>query len=144
MLLQATGRGASHLPYTFLLAIGQDESPGGKALFPSFYDTKVNNTLKAVLNKLHVPYANRYSSHGFRRGAANELKTKGSQWSTIASIVEWESLSFLGYVDITPELDRDLSKLLIEVEDLDSDLDDEVMSLGLGPRPDVCASDFGR
>ena len=100
--------------------------PGAK-LFSNYYDTKVNNTLKAVLRKLKIPNAERYSSHGFRRGAANELKTRGSQWSAILSLGEWRSLAFLGYVDLTPELDRDTSKLLLETDDdVESDLGGEV------------------
>ena len=72
----------------------------------------------------------RYSSHGLRLGAANVLKTKGSLWPTIASLDDWRSLAFSGYVDLTPELDRDMSRLLIETEDLESYLGDEVRTLG--------------
>ena len=98
----------------------------GNKLSPIYYDAKVNQTLKAVLGKLQVVSTERYSSHCFRRGAANELKTKGSQRSTVISMGEWRSLAFLGYVDITPELDRDMAKLLMETDDLVSDLEPEV------------------
>ena len=74
----------------------------GAKLFPNYYDTKSNNTIKAVLAKLGIANAHRYSSHGFRRGAANELKSKGSQWPTVATLGEWRSLAFTGYVYLTP------------------------------------------
>ena len=56
----------------------------------------------------------RYSAHGFRRGAAFELQSTGSQWSTVATIGDWRSLAFKGYVDLTNELSRDLSRLLAD------------------------------
>lgn len=99
----------------------------------------MNNTLKAVLAKMGIENAKSYTSHGFRRGAANELRTKGPQWSTVATLGEWRSLAFRGYVDITAELDRDMSKLLAETEDLDSDPEEEVRSLCANPY----RSDFG-
>ena len=69
-----------------------------------------------MLGRLKVEHAARYSSHGFRRGAANELKTKGPQWSAIATLGEWRSLAFKGYIDLTQELSRDMSKLLAETD----------------------------
>ena len=45
---------------------------------------------------------------------------------------EWRDLSFMGYVDLTPELGRDAAKLLIETDDIDSDLEDEAQSPGAG------------
>ena len=115
----------------------------GAKLFSSYYDAKVNKTINAVLSKLNVPHAQRYSSHGFRRGAANELKTSGSQWSLVATLGDWRSLALRGYVDVTPEMDRDMANLLIETEDIDSDLNDEAGTLGAGAhlRPE---SDYGR
>ena len=60
----------------------------------------------------------------------------------MVSLGEWRSLAFRGYVDITPDLDRDMSKLLLETDDLESDLNDEV---GLWARHSASfASDFGR
>ena len=108
----------------------------GQLLFPSFYATKVNTTLKAVMSKLKIPHARQYSSHAFRRGAANELKTKGSQWSTVATLGDWRSLAFRGYMDLTQELDRDMAKLLIETEQLHSEEEEEVRSLGAGSELD--------
>ena len=105
----------------------------GEKLFPSYYATKTNNTLKAVLKKLDVPHAGKYSSHGFRRGAANELRATGSPWSVIATVGGWKSLAFRGYVDLTQEVDRDMAKLLIETEQLDSEPELEVRLWAQGP-----------
>ena len=55
-------------------------------------------------------------------GASNELKTNGYPWPTVATVGDWRALAFKGHVDLTPELDRDLSKMLIEVDDIDADL----------------------
>ena len=63
---------------------------------------------------MELPHAERYSSHGFRRGTSSELQTAGSQWSTVATIGDWRSLAFNGYVDSANEHSRDLSRLLDE------------------------------
>ena len=94
--------------------------PGDK-LFPIFYFNKVNITLESVLLMLDIPHANRYSSHAFRLGAANELKSKGSQWPTIATLGGWRCLAFRGYLGLTLELDRDMSKILAEPDLIISD-----------------------
>ena len=89
----------------------------------------MNTTIKAALANLLAPYAQSYTSRGFRRGAAHELKTKGSQWAFVAGLGEWRSLAFKGYVDATLEVARDMSKLLIETDVL-SDEEAEVLTLG--------------
>ena len=73
-----------------------------------------------------LPNASRYRSHAFRRGASQELKEKGSQWPTIATLGDWRSLAFHGYVDIADDLARDMSKLLAEDVDLASGGDEQV------------------
>ena len=123
---QPSGETHQLRPDRFFWPLIRQRLRSGTKLFPRYYDAKVNNALKAVLCKLNISSAQRYSSHGFRRGAANELKTRGSRWSTAMSLGEWRSLSFKGYVDLTPELGRDTSKLLLENDDLESDLDGEV------------------
>ena len=97
--------------------------------------TKFNSALKDVITKLSIPYASRYNSHGFHRGVSNGMKTQGSRWATVATLGEWRSLDFKRYVDITGELDRDMSKLQVETD----------MVYGHWARaPDKLASDFGR
>ena len=100
----------------------------GELLFPGYYGANVNTTLKRVLSKLQAPYAQSYSSHGFRRGASQELKEKGSQWPTVMSLGTWRSLAFRGYVDTTLDVERDMSKLLIETDELSDE--EEVLTSG--------------
>ena len=76
-----------------------------------------------MCEKIGLPNAPRYSSHAFRRGAAQELKEKGAQWSTIATLGGWRSLAFRGYVDLTADIARDMSKLLAEEVAFASDED---------------------
>ena len=54
-------------------------------------------------------------------GAAQELQQHGSQWTTVATLGDWRSIAFKGYLDLTNQLSRDLSKLLAEEINLDSD-----------------------
>ena len=79
--------------------------------------------------KLSIPYARSYSPHGFRRGAAQELKENGSQWPTVMGAGCWRSLAFRGYVDAALDVERDTSKLLIETDIL-SDEELEVRTVG--------------
>ena len=104
----------------------------GELLFPAFSAQNVNRTIKAVFAKLNIPFSESYTSHGYRRGATQELKEKGSQWPIIASIGEWRSLAFMGYIDIAQDVAKAMSKLLIECEQL-SDDEDEVRHWVTGP-----------
>ena len=74
----------------------------GELLFPGFSAQNVNRAIKAVFAKLNVPFAESYTTHGYRRGATQELKEKGSQWPIIASIGEWRSLAFMGVYRHSP------------------------------------------
>ena len=103
----------------------------GQKLFPVYAAQNVATTIKAVLAKLDIPHAESYTPHGFRRGAAQELKERGCQWPIGASVGEWRSLAFMGYVDIANDVARDMSKLLVEYEQLP---DDEVRRWVTGPR----------
>ena len=101
-------------PVHFLWPLIRARVPAGKALFPPYSGRNVNAVLRAVLTKLSVPEASRFSPRGFRRGAAQELKATGSQWSTVAAAGCWQSLDFKGYIDLTADVARDMSKLLAE------------------------------
>ena len=81
----------------------------------------MNAAIKAILAQLLSPHAEKYSSHGFRRGAAQELKETGSQWAPIAPLGDWKSLACLGYLDLTDSVEHDMVKLLIECDLPDSD-----------------------
>ena len=52
---------------------------------------------------------------------------------TVAKLGEWRSLALRGYMDLTAELDRDMSKLVAETDKIDSDGEPEVMTSGAGP-----------
>ena len=85
-----------------------------------------NRTLKAVLTRLGAPSAERYSSHGFRRGASHELKEADSPWSAVASSGLWHAPAFRGYLDMSPDVERGVSQLF--AVELDSDSADEEAS----------------
>ena len=95
----------------------------GDKISPSFTAQNSNTALKAVLAKPLANHAGGYSSHGFRRGAAQALKETGSQRAAIATIGDWKSLDFLGYVDLADSVEQDMAKLLIEIDPLDSDVE---------------------
>ena len=61
----------------------------GDRLFSAVNSRNSNRILRAVLRKLKVPEAERYSSHGFLRGAAQDLKLHGSPWDVVASAGFW-------------------------------------------------------
>ena len=93
----------------------------GQQLFPSLNGRNINRILRAILKKIHVPASERYTSHGFRRGAAQELKESGSQWPIVASLGQWNSLCFNGYVDVSDEMAQQVGKLFINSYEFESD-----------------------
>ena len=68
-----------------------------------------------------MPAAERYSSHGFRRGAAQELKESGAQWPIVAEVGKWNGLSFRPYVDLPDELAEGMAHLFIDSYSFESD-----------------------
>ena len=87
-----------------------------------------NRYLKRTLGEMSIHEASRYSPRSFRRGATQELRESGSGWPVIASAGVWNSPSFLGYVDLTPEVEAGFRQLFInacEPGDLDSDSAEE-------------------
>lgn len=103
----------------------------GEKHFAGHTTQNVNTTIRDVLANLDIPFAERYTPHGYRLGAAQELKERGCRWPIVASVDEWRSLAFMGYIDISNDVARDMSKLLIECEQLS---DDEVRQWVTGPR----------
>ena len=57
-------------PVHYLWPIIRARVSAGELLFPTYSGRNVNAVLRAVLKKLSISEAERYSSHGFRRGAA--------------------------------------------------------------------------
>ena len=109
-------------------AIADRVNPG-ELLPPGFYGANVNATIKAAMAKLSIPYARSYSPHGFRRAAARELKEKGSHRPTVMGGGCWRPLAFRGYVDAALDVERDMSKRLIETDIL-SDEELELLTVG--------------
>ena len=93
----------------------------GEPLFKKVYVGNFNRILKTVLAKLSVPEAERYSSHGFRRGAAQELKERGSPWAVVATAGIWKSPAFRGYVDMSKDVETSVAKLFAVDPDSESD-----------------------
>ena len=116
--------------HAFCPAIASRVKCGGK-IFPGYAAQNVNTAIKAVLGNLDIPQAELYTPHGYRLGAAQELKERGCQWPIVASLAEWRILAFTGYIDIAKDVARDTSKLLIECDQLS---DDEVRHWVTGPR----------
>ena len=101
-----------------------DRVHSGSLLFPNVTRRNVNRIIKAVFRKLSVPHAERYSSHGFRRGSAQELKETGSPWTVVAGAGRWMSASVLSYVDTSADVECDMANLL--ANPLLSESDDEL------------------
>lgn len=106
----------------------------GAVLFPIYTDRNINPALKRVCERIVFPNASRYSSHAFRKGAAQELKEKGAQWSTTSTLGEWRSLASRRYGDIATDISRGAPKLLAEEVACVSDADEQV-PLRIFPHP---------
>ena len=95
----------------------------GKPIFSAVNRRNYNRILKAVLAKLRIPEADRYSFHAFRRGGSQELKESGPPpWSVVASSGVWHSPAFRGYVDSSRDVELGARQLF---DVLDSQSDDE-------------------
>ena len=96
----------------------------GERISPGYYGANVNATLKDVLTKLATPYSTRYTSHGFRMGVGGRAQGEG-----VATVRRrWCRTR---YVDTALDVERDMSKLLID-SDAISDEEEDVLSLGNG------------
>ena len=84
----------------------------GSLLFPSITRRNVDRIIKAALGRLSVPHAERYSSRGFRRGSAQELKETGPPWTTVDTAGRWRSASLLSYADTSADVESDMANLL--------------------------------
>ena len=88
--------------------------PPAHSLSSEISARNINRSIKAVFAKLGVSYARSYTSHGFRRGKAQELKESGSQWATVAGIGGRLSLAFRGYLGATSDISKATARLLID------------------------------
>ena len=65
--------------------------------------------------------AERYSSHGFRCGAAQELKEVGSPWTVVATAGLWRSPTFRRYAAMTADVEQGVRILFPADSDSESD-----------------------
>ena len=78
----------------------------GALLFQSANRRNFNRILKIVSARTNVPEAHRYSSHGFRRGASQELKESAPHWSAVVSLSEpGIPPAFRGYLDMSRDVE---------------------------------------
>ena len=96
-------------------------SRSGALLFRTINARNVNRFTRRAFAILGVPAAGRYSSHGFRRGAAKELEESGSQWPIVASVGQWGGLSFRNYIELLEDLSKDMAQLFTQPYDFMSD-----------------------
>ena len=95
--------------------------PPGQPLFTTVNSRNFNMILRAVLTRIRITAAKRYSSHGLRRGASQELEEVGSPWAVVAAAGLWRSPAFRGYVDLTAEVEQGVRSLFPVDSDSESD-----------------------
>ena len=102
----------------------KDRVDPGDPLFPGWSANKVNRTLKILMAELGFDQGGKYSSHAFRRGATNEVKSCGSTLATILKTGTWTSASYKNYLDLQADEAINISRLLIEGLGSDSEESD--------------------
>ena len=83
-------------PYHLLKGIFQRSNGRGRLFTIS--PTQLQRNLKSDLVAIGVPDAERYTLHGFRRGAAQEMFNRGASLSAILIAGGWRSSAFLVYL----------------------------------------------
>ena len=99
------------LPGPCPLAGHSRQDPPGDPLFSAVNARNFNRILRAVLRKMKTKDPDRYSSHGFRRGASQGLKTSGSPWVVVETAGLRNSPAFRGYVGLTAEVEQGVRQL---------------------------------
>ena len=98
--------------------------PPGERLFATVNRRNCNRQLQATMAGLSVPQADRYSSHAFRRGPAQEMNETGSPLSVVASAGTWRSNAVRGYIDLSANVAKN-ARLLFRVG-LESESENDV------------------
>ena len=70
----------------------------GELLFPSLQNKNLNRILKAILKRMGVESAEKYSTKAFRRGAAMDIMASGSALAQIMRSAGWHSQAFRAYL----------------------------------------------
>ena len=95
--------------------------PPGDHISSSANARNFNRIFRASLRKLQVGDSDSYSSHGFRRGTAQDLETNGSPWAVVATAGLWNSPDFRGYVGRTADVEQGVRNLFAVGPDSESE-----------------------
>ena len=99
----------------------RDRVKAGDPLFPGLTANVFNRQLKATLTAMGTPEGGKFSSHGFRRGATNEVKNSGSTLATILGTGTWLSACYKNYLDLKADEAIKISTLLLDNVGSDSE-----------------------
>ena len=102
----------------------RDRVKAGDPLFPGLTANVFNRQLKATLTAMGTPEGGKFSSHGFRRGATNEVKNSGSTLATILGTGTWLSACYKNYLDLMAGEAINVSTLLLDKLGSDSEESD--------------------
>ena len=70
----------------------------GEGLFPTLQSKNLNRISKAILGRLEIDSATKYSTKAFRRGAAMDIMASGSTIAQIMRSAGWHSQAFRAYL----------------------------------------------
>ena len=87
--------------------------------------SSVNRTLKQVVTKVGNRDGPRFSSHGFRRGATQEVKDSGATLSLIIQSGTWTHAGYRAYLDLQADFAINISSFVLGAIGSDSDDPDE-------------------
>ena len=96
----------------------------GDLVFPGLSANSVNRQIKAIMSLLGYLRAHKYSSHAFRKGATQEILASGSTFATILGSGTWTSGGFRNYLDLQCDEAANISALLLETANSDSEDED--------------------
>ena len=105
--------------HCFWPAVRRRVAPG-QLLFRMVNVGNFNRMMEDASPKMLVPEAHRFSSHGFRRGKAQELRKKGPPWTAVAAAGLWNSAACRGYVDMSRDVEFGVSRLFAADPDSES------------------------
>ena len=97
----------------------------GALIFPGFTANRFNLSLKALIADIRFDRAQEYSSKAFRRGATNEISETGSTLAAVITSGGWAAADYKSYLDMQMDEALNISSLLVEAADSDSDETDE-------------------
>ena len=134
-----------HALVRWMKATGNERQVG--RLFPRACYTSFERAMRFLLRLICFPDAAAFSSHGFRRGMAQEILRRGGSLADVLAAGGWRSAAFLLYLDRT-EVDEAAILDFLQEEDqgtarfeepcdpehaLPSSLPDDVLSLFVPP-----------